>query len=61
MAKAPKRKTRDDYEINRPIITPHALSAFRDDRPKSTKRKREKLRKDPVASKRPGKYYYLIH
>ncbi|CAJ0761970.1 6948_t:CDS:10 [Entrophospora sp. SA101] len=52
-AKGPKKRAIDDCEINRPIITPHALSAFRDDRPKSTKRKREKLRKDPVASKRP--------
>ncbi|CAG8488482.1 2266_t:CDS:10 [Acaulospora morrowiae] len=49
----PKKRAIDDYEIDRPIIAPHSLSLFRDDRPKSTKRKREKLRKDPVASRRP--------
>ncbi|CAG8770743.1 41787_t:CDS:10, partial [Gigaspora margarita] len=53
VVKEPKRRAIDDYEINRPIIAPHSLSMFRDDRPKSTKRKREKLRKDPVASRRP--------
>ncbi|CAG8622128.1 8511_t:CDS:10 [Cetraspora pellucida] len=53
VVKEPKKRAIDDYEINRPIIAPHSLSMFRDDRPKSTKRKREKLRKDPVASHRP--------
>ncbi|CAG8770728.1 13583_t:CDS:10, partial [Dentiscutata erythropus] len=53
VVKEPKKRAIDDYEINRPIIAPHSLSMFRDDRPKSTKRKREKLRKDPVASRRP--------
>ncbi|CAG8571241.1 21880_t:CDS:10, partial [Racocetra persica] len=53
VVKEPKKRAIDDYEINRPIIAPHSLSMFRDDRPKSTKRKREKLRKDPIASHRP--------
>ncbi|CAB5396110.1 unnamed protein product [Rhizophagus irregularis] len=53
VVKESKKRAVDDYEINRPIIAPHSLAIFRDDRPKSTKRKREKLRKDPVASHRP--------
>ncbi|KAI9496622.1 WD40-repeat-containing domain protein [Zychaea mexicana] len=48
-----KRRAVDDYEIDRPIITPHALPMFKDDQPRSSKRKREKLRKDPVVSHRP--------
>ncbi|CAG8637338.1 11838_t:CDS:2, partial [Diversispora eburnea] len=53
VVKEPKKRAVDDYEINRPIIAPHSLSLFRNDRPKSTKRQREKLRKDPIASHRP--------
>ncbi|KAG9285405.1 hypothetical protein G9A89_010880 [Geosiphon pyriformis] len=53
VVKEPKKRAVDDYEIDRPIIAPHSLALFRDDRPKSTKRKREKLRKDPIASRRP--------
>ncbi|KAF7732493.1 hypothetical protein EC973_003238 [Apophysomyces ossiformis] len=48
-----KQRAVDDYEVNRPIITPHALPMFKDDQPRSSKRKREKLRKDPKASHRP--------
>ncbi|KAI8987411.1 WD40-repeat-containing domain protein [Mycotypha africana] len=50
-----KAKTRavDDYEITGPIITPHALPMFKNDEPRTSKRKREKLRKDPKASHRP--------
>ncbi|CDS07878.1 hypothetical protein LRAMOSA01827 [Lichtheimia ramosa] len=48
-----KRQAVDDYEINRPIITPHALPMFKDDQPRSSKRKREKLRQDPKVSHRP--------
>ncbi|KAG0231373.1 hypothetical protein BGW42_000269, partial [Actinomortierella wolfii] len=51
--KAPKKRAVDDYEIDRPIITPHALPMFKQERIKSTKRKYEKLRKDPIASHRP--------
>ncbi|KAJ1915595.1 hypothetical protein H4219_004233 [Mycoemilia scoparia] len=40
-------------DFNGKIITPHALPLFRDSAPKSTKRQREKLRKDPIASHRP--------
>ncbi|CAG8433958.1 12145_t:CDS:10 [Ambispora gerdemannii] len=53
VVKEPKKRSIDDFEINRPIIAPHSLALFRDDRPKTTKRKREKLRKDPIASRRP--------
>ncbi|KAJ2824805.1 hypothetical protein IWW50_003154 [Coemansia erecta] len=35
------------------IITPNALPLFREDRPASTKRRREKVRNDPVRSHRP--------
>lgn len=60
VVKESKKRAVDDYEINRPIIAPHSLAIFRDDRPKSTKRKREKLRKDPVASHRPGSYFFIL-
>ncbi|KAG0269420.1 hypothetical protein DFQ27_003545 [Actinomortierella ambigua] len=53
VGKAPKKRAVDDYEIDRPIITPHALPMFKEERVKSHKRKHEKLRKDPVASHRP--------
>lgn len=42
----------DDYEIDRPILTPHALPMFKDEE-RTSKRRRDKLRKDPVASHRP--------
>ncbi|KAF9905261.1 hypothetical protein EC991_001860 [Linnemannia zychae] len=52
--KAPKKRAVDDYEIDRPIITPHALRMFKEDNNVvSNKRKLEKMRKDPVASHRP--------
>ncbi|PVZ98975.1 hypothetical protein BB558_005021 [Smittium angustum] len=35
------------------IITPHALPLFKDSSSSSTKRRTEKLRKDPIASRRP--------
>src|SRR6185312_11486916 len=54
VSRAPKKRAVDDYDLERPIIAPHSLSLFRDDRPKTTKRKREKERKDPAASRRPG-------
>ncbi|GAA5799309.1 hypothetical protein HPULCUR_004720 [Helicostylum pulchrum] len=53
VVKAAKTRAVDDYEINRPIITPHALPMFKDEEPRASKRKRDKLRKDPVASHRP--------
>ncbi|KAK9728598.1 hypothetical protein K7432_000946 [Basidiobolus ranarum] len=53
VVKEPKARAVDDYEVNRPILTPHALPLFKDDEPRTNKRKREKLRKDPVASRRP--------
>ncbi|KAI8598008.1 WD40-repeat-containing domain protein [Dissophora ornata] len=51
--KTPKKRAVDDYEIDRPIITPHALPMFKEDKIRSNKRKQEKLRSDPVASHRP--------
>ncbi|KAI9320545.1 WD40-repeat-containing domain protein [Dichotomocladium elegans] len=53
VVKEAKRQAIDDFELNRPIITPHALPMFKDDQPRSSKRKREKLRKDPKISHRP--------
>ncbi|KAI8990292.1 WD40-repeat-containing domain protein [Pilobolus umbonatus] len=53
VVKEAKKRAIDDYEINRPIITPHALPMFKDDEPRTTKRKIEKMRKDPIASYRP--------
>ncbi|KAG0211686.1 hypothetical protein BGX28_007580 [Mortierella sp. GBA30] len=53
--KTPKKRAVDDYEIDRPIITPHALPMFKEDNNKmrSNKRKQEKMRSDPLASRRP--------
>ncbi|KAG0323223.1 hypothetical protein BG000_002689 [Podila horticola] len=52
-SKAPKKRAVDDYEIDRPIITPHALPMFKEEKIRSNKRKQEKMRSDPVASHRP--------
>jgi len=54
VVREPKKRAVDDYEIDRPIITPHALPMFKEERARSTKRKQEKLRNDPKASRRPG-------
>lgn len=49
-----KRKVKEVEMIaQQQIITPHALPMFRVDRPRSTKKKLEKDRKDPLKSKRP--------
>ncbi|KAI8890781.1 WD40 repeat-like protein [Backusella circina FSU 941] len=53
VVKAPKQRAADDDEINRLIITPHALPMFKDEEQRSSKRKRDRLRKDPVAFHRP--------
>jgi hypothetical protein len=55
VVKEAKKRAVDDYEINRPILTPHALPMFKDEEYGTAKRKRDKLRKDPVASRRPGR------
>ncbi|KAJ3022627.1 hypothetical protein HKX48_005689 [Thoreauomyces humboldtii] len=56
LSKRPKNRTVDDIDFyddsNRPILTPHALPMFKDEVPQ-TKRKKEKLRADPMASRRP--------
>ncbi len=36
------------------IVNPHALPLFKDGNPRSQKRKLDKMRKDPVASHKPG-------
>ncbi|ORY93643.1 WD40-repeat-containing domain protein [Syncephalastrum racemosum] len=53
VVKEAKKAAVDDYEINRPVITPHALPMFKDTETRYSKRKKEKLRKDPKASHRP--------
>ncbi|KAI8069543.1 WD40-repeat-containing domain protein [Gongronella butleri] len=53
VSKQPKKRAVDDFEINRPIINPHALPMYREERVKSRKRKQKKLREDPVSSHRP--------
>lgn len=55
VVKEAKKAAVDDYEINRPVITPHALPMFKDTETRHSKRKKEKMRKDPKASHRPGK------
>ena len=53
VTKHPKRfDAAEAFQVDRPIITPHALPAFQN-KPKGVKRKLEKMRKDPVASKMP--------
>jgi hypothetical protein len=54
VVKEQKKRAVDDYEIDRPIITPHALPMFKEERVRSQKRKLSKIRKDPKASHRPG-------
>ncbi|KAL6080067.1 WD repeat-containing protein 70 [Balamuthia mandrillaris] len=40
-------------ELNRPIVTPHALPIFKDAEPTTSKRKRMKERQDPIRSHKP--------
>ncbi|BBN09954.1 WD repeat-containing protein 70 [Marchantia polymorpha subsp. ruderalis] len=51
VARAPRKKSADDFELKPVIHNPHALPMFRDD--PSRKRQREKARSDPIKSKRP--------
>lgn len=60
VVREPKKRAVDDYEIDRPIITPHALPMFKEERARSTKRKQEKLRNDPKASRRPGTPLFIV-
>ncbi|TPX60548.1 hypothetical protein PhCBS80983_g01703 [Powellomyces hirtus] len=58
LSKRPKQRAVDEMDTysddaNRPILTPHALPMFKDDQPQSTKRRRDKLRADPMATRRP--------
>ncbi|KAI8327414.1 WD40-repeat-containing domain protein [Choanephora cucurbitarum] len=53
VTKARKQRAVDDYETTGPILTPHALPMFKDDEPRTSKRKRDKARQDPVKSYRP--------
>ncbi|KAF3436076.1 hypothetical protein FNV43_RR23168 [Rhamnella rubrinervis] len=51
VARAPRKKSVDDFEINPVIHNPHALPLFRDQ--PSRKRQREKILKDPIKSHKP--------
>ncbi|KAJ3300103.1 hypothetical protein HK104_004572 [Borealophlyctis nickersoniae] len=57
VVKQPKRRGMDvdlyTDDAARPIITPHALPMFKEDIPGTGKRKREKMRTDPMKSKKP--------
>ncbi|KAI8320167.1 WD40 repeat-like protein [Martensiomyces pterosporus] len=45
-------------EVTGPIITPNALPLFRDEKPMSAKRRREKARADPLRSQKPAMPIY---
>lgn len=51
VARAPRKKSLDDFEAKPVIHNPHALPLFRDE--PSRKRQREKARMDPMKSQRP--------
>ncbi|XP_004493837.1 uncharacterized protein [Cicer arietinum] len=51
VARAPRKKSIDDFEANPVIHNPHALPLFRDQ--PSRKRQREKVLKDPLKSHKP--------
>ncbi|KAJ3178211.1 hypothetical protein HDU87_003763 [Geranomyces variabilis] len=57
LSKRPKQRQVDEIDFgddaNRTIITPHSLPMFKDDQAVSSKRRREKLRADPAASRKP--------
>ncbi|KAI8098356.1 WD40-repeat-containing domain protein [Gilbertella persicaria] len=53
VTKAPKKRAVDDYQSTGPILTPHALPMFKEGEQRISKRKREKMRLDPVKSHRP--------
>lgn len=51
VARAPRKKSVDDFEVPLVIHNPHALPLFRDQ--PSRKRQREKILKDPIKSHKP--------
>lgn len=51
VARAPRKKSVDDFEVQPVIHNPHALPLFRDQ--PSRKRQREKILKDPMKSHKP--------
>lgn len=51
VARAPRKKSMDDFEAKPVIHNPHALPLFRDQ--PSRKRQREKILKDPMKSHKP--------
>lgn len=51
VARAPRKKSIDDFEAPLVIHNPHALPLFRDQ--PSRKRQREKILKDPIKSHKP--------
>ncbi|XP_064465742.1 WD repeat-containing protein 70-like [Ornithodoros turicata] len=55
-ARVPRRRPRTDAILpptQSQVLTPHALPLFREERPRSTKKRLEKARKDPLLSRRP--------
>lgn len=55
-SRAPRRRDRADAVLpptQNQVLTPHALPLFREERPRSTKKRLEKARKDPIMSRRP--------
>ncbi|KAI9095137.1 WD40-repeat-containing domain protein [Phlyctochytrium arcticum] len=58
LAKRPKQRAVDDLDLcnddsNRIILTPNALPMYKDELPRSSKRKSDKSRGDPTASRKP--------
>lgn len=51
VARAPRKKSIDDFEAKPVVHNPHALPLFRDQ--PSRKRQREKILKDPLKSHKP--------
>lgn len=51
VARAPRKKSIDDFQLEPVIHNPHALPLFRDQ--PSRKRQREKILKDPLKSHKP--------
>ncbi|XP_065285901.1 WD repeat-containing protein 70 [Dermacentor albipictus] len=53
VSKAARAKAAPQGLTQAQVLTPHALPLFREERPRSTRKRLEKARKDPVLSQRP--------
>ncbi|KAH7977474.1 hypothetical protein HPB49_001842 [Dermacentor silvarum] len=53
VSKAARAKPAQQGLTQAQVLTPHALPLFREERPRSTRKRLEKARKDPVLSQRP--------